>query len=499
MALLETTVKNGKVQGILSGNPEVSAFLGIPYAKAPAGKLRFRAPEPAEPWEGTRICNDFGYSCWQRDSGKNEAFREMVKDRPVPFRFLRMDEDCLSLNVWTPAETPEEKLPVMVWFYGGGLQGGTSDDTTFDGEGLCGHGVVLVSANYRTGVFGYFAADALEEENEYLACGNYGLLDQVAALRWVHENIGAFGGDPGNVTIFGCSGGGRSCQGLSCTPLTKGLVHHVIIHSAGGLNPNYSTPREKLKELGEKFIRFCGKETVEDLREMPAEELQAYYDEFSKDFDNWFNITDDGYALKYTMDEVVRRGEQQDLDYILSTTKNEIVRPVKEPVTLAEFPGIKFGGRTAIFKEVCDPETDEQANDYVVNAESYEMKSAQLAWARVQAGQDKKPVWLCTFDHPAPGNKYALHGADQMYAFNTLNKQYFEVPEEDEKLSQTEMLYWTNFAKHGDPNGEGLVRWTPFTKDSPLTFVIDVPECGMQLREVPVIEKLTETYINWGR
>jgi len=496
MTVIRTKISTGEVQGIPTRVTGINAFLGIPFAAPPVGELRFRGPAPAEAWEGVRLCDDFGYSCWQRDDSKRPGFKERVADFPVPFRYLRMSEDCLTLNVWTPAEAGE-KLPVMVWFYGGGLQGGTSDDITFDGEGLCQKGVVLVSANYRTGVFGYFAHEELEKENEYGAAGNYGLLDQVAALRWVHENIEAFGGDPENVTIFGCSGGGRSCQGLACTPLTKGLLKRVIIHSAGGLNPLYSTPKSDLKKQGEDFVAFCGKKDVAGLRELPAEELQELYQKYAANPANWFNITDDGYALTVTMDEVVRRGEAQDLDLILSTTNNEIVFPAREEITLEKFREMKFGGRSRIFCENCAPESDAEAYDFLVNAEAYEMKSSQLAWAICLANQPKKKAYLCTFDRWAPGSKGAFHGEDQQYAFHTLDKMHKDVPAEDEALSQTEMAYWTNFAKTGDPNGEGLAKWTQYTNGSPLTLTIDVTGCKMEDRTVPVMERTVKAYLEY--
>ena len=227
MAMIETVIRAGKVRGQETSTKGISSFLGIPYAKPAEGNLRWRAPEPAEPWNGVRICDDFGYSCWQRDNTNSPFFKKMQEENPVPPRPLRMSEDCLSLNVWTPAASKDEKLPVMVWFYGGGLQGGTADDITFDGEGLCGYGVILVTANYRTGVFGYFGHEDLEKENSHHSSGNYGLQDQILALRWVQENIGSFGGDPGNVTVFGESAGGGSVSLLPLIPAAKGLFSRV--------------------------------------------------------------------------------------------------------------------------------------------------------------------------------------------------------------------------------------------------------------------------------
>lgn len=502
MAILKTQIASGPVRGIETGTPGVNAFLGIPFAKAPVGMLRWQAPVAPEGWTEERFCGDFGPSCWQRDN-QGPGFDKQMKMNRVPPRPLRMDEDCLSLNVWTPAEKAGEGLPVMVWFYGGGLQGGTADDIMFDGEGLCPYGVVLVTVNYRTGVFGYFGHEELEAESEHHASGNYGLLDQLFALRWVHDNISAFGGDADNVTIFGCSGGGRSVQGIACSPLSRGLVQHAVCHSAGGLNPDYSLPYDKIKELGAEFTAFCGKENVAQMRQIPARALQELYGQFRKQF----NITGDGYALPCTMDEVVRRGSQADIDYLLSTMNDEFVMPQRFPVSLANFDEVrtKFGVRTSILGAVCQPQTDEEALDVVVHAEAYEMKAAQLAWAQVQAEQAekglKKPVRLCTFIHPVPGaNGLSCHGEDQFYVFHTLFKFWQPFGEQDEALSRRLMAYWTNFAKTGDPNGmdrmsgEKLPEWTYYTKESPLTMVHDTYESRMEDRSHPFIEQAAAAY-----
>ena len=495
MAILETKIRPGRVRGQETNTPGITSFLGIPYAEPAEGELRWHAPVPVKCWEDVRECSDFGYSCFQRDNSDSPYFQKMLKENPVPPRPLRVSEDCLSLNVWTPAASGDERLPVMVWFYGGGLQGGTSDDIIFDGESLCRYGVVLVTVNYRTGVFGYFGHAALEEENEHHSSGNYGLQDQILSLRWVKENIAAFGGDPDNVTIFGCSGGGRSCQGIACSPLSSGLVQHVIIHSAGGLNPNYSLEYHALKKRGEEFVRYCGKNSMEEMRQIPASELEALYESFRKQF----NITGDGWALPAEMDEMVRRGEQADLDYILSTTANEIRWPVKEKVTVENFNDHVFGERTQIFGSTADPSTDEEAMKYAEWCEVYEMKAAQLAWAELQAGQPKKPVYLASFDHPMPHSGFASHGDDQFFVFHTLSKFHREVGEKEEALSRRMMEIWTNFAKTGNPNGEGLPVWTPFTKESPLTMSIrEADDFRMEERHVPEIEKLSGVYQTFG-
>lgn len=487
----------GALRGKAEGEKLIS-FKGIPYAKAPVGELRWKSPQKPEPWEEIRECLEYGPSCYQIDdwdSPYNKKCRELNPVKPVR---KVMSEDCLTLNIWTPTLRPEKEMPVMIWFYGGGLQGGTANDITFDGEGLCSYDVVLVTVNYRTGVFGYFGHEELENENEYHTSGNYGLQDQILALRWVKENIDVFGGDPSNITIFGCSGGGRSVQGLSCSPLSRGMIRHAICQSAGGLNPNYSLPYEKLKAYGKKFTEFCGCGSIKEMRQLSPEVLQKKYEQFGLQF----NITNDGYYLPYTMDEMIRRGEYADIDYILSTMNDEIVIHFPEPVTLKNYMDCRkyHTERTALLAQVCIPETDEEAQRLAERAEVYEMKSAQLAWAKAVDRQGRKPVYLCTFDRKIPGtDQGAFHGADQYYVFHTLHRFWYPFTDADEQLSQRMMEYWTNFAKTGKPNGNGPQIWKPYTSKAPNTFIIDAEECEMQDRHHPWIEKTSEFYLDGER
>ena len=242
-------------------------------------------------------------------------------------------------------------------------------------------------------------------------------------------------------------------------------------------------------------MEFCGKSDLAAMRAIPAQELQAKYEAFRKQF----NITGDGYFLPVEMDEIVRRGEQADLDYILSTTANEIKWPVREKLTVETFKNHVFGERTQIFGSICRPQTDEQAMDYAQWAEVYEMKGAQLGWAKLQAKSGKKPVYLASFDHPMPQSGLASHGDDQYYVFHTLRKFWFPSTEEDEALSRMMMLRWTNFAKTGNPNAEGLALWTQYTLESPLTMSFTTADGSvMKDKKVPEIEALAEVYIHWG-
>ncbi len=482
--------ENGWVRGLPAADPRITSYKGIPYADKPLGENRWRAPQPCPDWDGELFAAGFAPAALQGNAAFNEELvysREWSVDKEEP-----MSEDCLYLNVWAPADGRKD-MPVYFWIYGGGLQTGFTAEMEFDGERIARRGIVVVTVGYRLNAFGFLCHPEITAESPD-APGNFGLLDQQFALRWVRRNIAAFGGDPDNITIFGCSGGGRSVQGIACSPLARGLVRHAICHSAGGLNPNYSLEYRQLKALGEEFAAYCGKKGPEEMRSIPAEELQRLYQAFRKQF----NITGDGYVLPVEMDEMVRRGEQADLDYILSTTANEFFFPQKDPVTPENFRSKLFGNRTAIFGMTVKPETDEQARHYAECAEVYEMKSAQLAWAQLQASQGKKPAYVASFDHPNPATGRASHGDDQFYVFHTLRKFWFPTGQEEDELSRAMMLRWTNFAKTGDPNAEGLPVWTPFTAESPLTLSIrTAQDSAMEDRTLPEMEALARVYRLW--
>src|SRR5579884_4149276 len=260
-----STVKTdkGKVRGYVSADGKVRIFKGIPYAAPPVGPLRWKPPQPAAKWHGTRQATSYGYHCMQP-----VLWPDMIFHDPGP------SEDCLTLNVWTPAKDKKAKLPVMVWIYGGGFTAGTTSEARQDGENLAHKGVIVVSMNYRLGIFGFLAYPGLEEDG-HDASGNYGLLDQIAALRWVQRNIHAFGGDPHNVTIFGESAGSFSVSALVASPLAKGLFERAIGES-GAMFAVPGRPEQTLEQAranGEKFAASIGAKSLADLRAIPAQQL----------------------------------------------------------------------------------------------------------------------------------------------------------------------------------------------------------------------------------
>lgn len=442
---MEITIRTryGTLEGIRSAGG-FSLFKGVPYAAPPEGDLRWAPPQPPAPWTGTLQCDTWGNACPQNSEHTPETFygKEFycaTDERPT------YDEDCLRLNIWTPAGLPAERLPVMLWIHGGGLQVGYGHEIEIDGDAYCRRGVILVSINYRVGLLGYFAHPALTAESPHGASGNYGLLDQVQALRWVHENIAAFGGDPDNITVFGQSGGARSTHALCASPLTQGKIRHAIVQSGGGVATAMGRlPRSVLEERGAQFMEGVGAHSIAELRAMPWQELlQKFKDWMPDPMRGGFNLCTDGYALPYSLEDSLLEGQQQDIDYLLGHTSNEGIDPDKVPV-----------GRVS-------------------------MAAALRAWGRLQLEQDKKPAYLYCFDRQMPGDDAgAFHSSELWYEFGTLDRCWRPFVAEDHQLSDTILGFWTNFAKTGNPNGEGLPVWKPFLEDR-LQMRLGIDGCTM--------------------
>ena len=424
--LQQVTTKYGVLEGV-KANESCMLFKGVPYAAPPVGELRFHEPLPPIPWDGIRKCDTWGPACPQ-----NTHFTD---HDPYGIEFYSeddyppvMNEDCLYLNIWTPAKSPDEKLPVMMWMHGGGVQSGYSHEIEFDGEALAKRGVIVITINYRLNIFGYFALKELTEESEHHSSGNYGLQDQIQALRWIHENIAAFGGDPDNVMAFGQSGGGRSTQALACSPLTKGILHHVAIHSAGGILTGFGRMyREDLEKRGQKFMDMFHIPDVKALRAIPWEELNQKFDEYAKTVGMFegFNICCDGWVLPEAPEDTILNGHHNDIDYIIGCTIEEISSM------------IGLGGRM-------NP-----------------MGASVRGMARVNFEQGRKPMYMYCFERKLPGVRenafvnLAFHSSELWYVFGTMNRCWRPFEEKDYILSEQMMDYWTNFAKTGDPNRSG--------------------------------------------
>ncbi len=428
--ILKTEIKYGKVAGVLS-NEGYALYRGIPYAKPPVGELRWKAPEEPDKWQGIRACDTYGNACAQFDRW-GTAVDDVTDDTGHPYIHIanypyppQMSEDCLYLNIYTPAESTEDRLPVMLYIHGGGCQQWYGSDYEYCGDNFCRQGCILVTINYRLNVFGFFVHPELAEESGHDASGNYGLMDQIAALKWVYENISAFGGDRNNITVFGQSSGGRSTLSVLCSPLAKGLVRRVSIQSAGGLGTVMgSRPRQEMEALGKRFMQMVGCNSIAEMRQLPWQTLRDANDKLG--FFAGFNIYPDGYVLPEETDEVITSGQLKNAEIIIGCTADEGYND-KPPV---------FG--TNMYVEV-------------------------QRFAEELRKQGRNNVYTYVFDQLQPGDDVGVpHSCDNRYQFGTLDGSWRPYAAEDWKLSSEMQKYWASFARTGDPNCEGNEHWEPY-------------------------------------
>jgi len=424
------------------------------------GRLRWREPQQDAKWKGVRKTTEFGARCMQA-----RVFPDMV------FRDNGPSEDCLYLNLWTPAASPKAHLPVMVWIYGGGFAAGSASEPRQDGEKLAEKGVVVVSFNYRLGVFGFFSHADLARESGHNASGNYGLLDQVAALRWVHRNIAAFGGDPGQVTIFGESAGSFSVSALMASPLARGLFQRAIGESGAFLGTTLSTKTLQQSEADDaKWAEQIGATTLEALRAKSAGDLLAAASK-QDIFRFWPNI--DGYFLPEDVRAIYAAGNGSPVPLLAGWNRDEGAG--FPSITAQEFQDRirkMYGDKADDFLKFYPAATDEQArqsaNDFA--GDSF---IAFSTWKWLEMQMSKARVFRYEFDDappqasPPPSDKpaprpAAYHSAEIEFVFDALPSKDLPWRAEDFKLSDLMSSYWTNFAKKGDPNGEGLPEWPAY-------------------------------------
>ncbi|MBI3210463.1 MAG: carboxylesterase family protein [Candidatus Solibacter usitatus] len=445
--------KSGPVSGAASEG--VQTYKGIPFAAPPVGDLRWKAPQPVAAWKQVRQATAFGAPCVQTPYAAGSLYASAMP--PV-------SEDCLSLNVWTAAKSPAEKRPVMVWIHGGALTRGWGGTPTYDGGNFAKKGVVLVTVNYRLGVFGFFAHPELTAESPHRASGNQGLLDQVAALRWVHENISAFGGDPGNVTIFGESAGSWSVNYLMATPLAKGLIHRVIGESGAAFSVMRSlTDGEK---AGEKLG------TLKDLRAKSADEIQKASSAAVTVVDGWM--------LREPVHAIFAAGKQNDVPLIAGFNADEATAflttlgPAVPAEAFERQIKERFGDSAEAFKKAYPASTPQENRQVLLDSWRDQVFGWQMrTWARQQTKTGKSPVYHYFFSRVPPGPSSArfgaYHAAEIAYVFGNLAASR-PWQNADRTLSEAMQNYWINFAKTGDPNGKGLAAWPKFALDAEVSI-----------------------------
>ena len=421
----------GLIEGVECCNYTV--YRGVPFAKPPVGELRWKAPERPDAWEGVLKADTFSAKCMQSVPGPGNPYLKEFYTDP---EFLRpSDEDCLYLNIWTPAgASADDKLPVAFWIHGGGFGGGYSSEIEFDGEAFAGQGIILVTINYRCGAAGFLAHPWLDAENEKGISGNYGILDQIAALTFVYENIGAFGGDPSNITVFGQSAGCMSTQVLVSSGLTKGMIAKAILQSGVCCKvPAFDTLSLKdMEKWGEKFVEITGAKDLDELRAIPQDKLLRYWEiyqaeTFGRGMGLTFGPNVDGHVLEESVGSAYRNGTFHQIPYMVGCTGNDLLRTKEDEA--AGVPG-------AILDE-CG---------------AWGEKCAELGL----------PAYVYFFDRQLPGDDWgAFHSAELWYTFGTLGRCWRPMEEHDHELSSQMNTAWADFMKTGDP--AGAVEWPPYT------------------------------------
>jgi para-nitrobenzyl esterase len=454
----------GEAQGkwIMAGTQK--AFLGLPYAQPPVGDLRWKAPQPQRPWKGVRDATTFGGRCEQWHIWNDYIFLD-----PGP------SEDCLFLNVYAPASANRTStLPVMVWIHGGGFLAGAASEPRYTDSALPSKGVILVTLNYRLNVFGFLASEDLSRESGGHA-GNYGLMDMVAALRWVKSNIAAFGGDPTNVTLFGESAGSFAVNALTVAPSAQGLFQKVIGESGAFFSS--SLPMQSMAERVQRdqaWVNALGVTNLAELRALPAEKLiQAA----QKQPRISFAPLVDGKVLPESIPQAYAAGKQAHVPSIIGWNRDERTGTLSKDMTAAKWKAYAtehYGPHADQFLAAFPGDTDAQA---IRSADDFTTAGfiafGAWKWADAQAATGHAPVYRFRFDRPAPPEenhpqgKYAFHSDELEYVFGTLDARHGAVWQpEDRALSAQIVGYWTNFARTSDPNGPGLPHWPRFDGDS---------------------------------
>jgi len=475
--------------GMVSGTPGwgwgVREFRGIPFAAPPLRELRWQPPQPVVPWEGVLAADHFAPACTQEPTPTSSyTWHE---------GFVSYSEDCLYLNVWTPAASADERLPVMLWYHGGGGRINTASKPEFNGNMLAKKGVVVVTTNYRLDVFGWLAHPDLTEESEHQSSGNYGALDQLAAIRWVKNNIAGFGGDPDRITIFGQSGGSRSVNWLAASPLSHGLLHGAIAQSHVVFGEMQTL--DDAEADGVAFLGSSGKSSISELRAMSAEELLEASLNSSIRFGG---AIVDGWFLPNDIRSIYAQGEQNDIPLMTGATNDEgsAIRrgafpgPSGEqvsgtPETLDEFAAwarFNFGDRADELLELYPATNDVEAKIAYHDVYRDINFASHRTYAKLQATTGEAPVYLYIFSHVPPhpesnGNNPdvpvgAVHFAEVIYAFDNLRMKDYEWTNADRRTAETMSSYWSNFAKTGDPNGPGLPEWPAYDPENEMWFDI---------------------------
>ena len=476
----------GEVMGKWIRDGKEKAFLGLPYAAPPIGPLRWKPPGPPTRWSGMRDATKFGNRCQQWHIWNDYIFTDAGPN-----------EDCLYLNVYEPAAAKQgDKLPVMVWIHGGGFLAGAGSEPRYTNPALVAKNVIVVTLNYRLNVFGFLASEDLAKEQGGHA-GNYGLMDQVAALRWVNANIAAFGGDSDNVTIFGESAGSFAVSALTVAPSARGLFHKVIGESGAFFGS--AMPMAAMNERAKRdqaFVTALGANNLEELRAIPADKI---LEAVQKQKGIGFSAVVDGAFLPEALPDAYAEGRQAHVPSIIGWNRDERTGTLSKDMTAEKWKSYAkehYGAKADQFLVAFPANTDEQAirsaDDFTTNGF---IAMGAWKWAEAQSKTGQAAVYRFRFDRPAPPEpnhptgKYAFHSTELEYVFGTLDVRQGAVWQTaDRALSEKVVNYWANFARTGDPNGGGLPQWPRYDKtkelihlDDPITVTADTSRAEYEI------------------
>lgn len=516
---VQVEVAQGIIEGEYDTQDGIQTYLGIPYAQAPVGALRWKAPQPLAPWSGVKETKQFGPRAMQAP-----VFGDMK------FRSDGISEDCLYLNVWTPARRNTQGLPVLVYFYGGGFVAGDGSEPRYDGESMAKKGIVVVTVNYRLNIFGFFAHPELSAEAPYKASGNYGLLDQAAALQWVHDNIHAFGGDPKKVTLAGESAGSVSVSAQMASPLSRNLIAGAIGESGASIRPTLGpVSLREAEQIGLDFAQKAGYPSIAALRQLSSREIYEIYQE-SRRFG--FPLVVDGYFLPKPLPEIFEAGEQAQVPLLLGWNSAEIPgmafmqgQPYQEEAYIAKvkeaYPD-KYEEVLALY-----PHGSQKEIEYSATALASDRFIAYSTWKwfDLHRKNSEQPVYRYLYSKlrpplvdqglvpglaggtrereagapPLPEPIGAPHACEIEYCMGNLHLvEDYAWTEADHKVSQMMQAYFAQFIKTGNPNGEGQVAWPAATAEDPAppVMVIDVTCKVVKAKDDARYEFLDESYGN---
>lgn len=424
----------GDIQGI--EHEDCFEYRSVPYAKPPVGNLRWKAPQPLDTWDGVYQATVYANKCMQ-ETKESEPYNKDFNAGPQYQR--TMSEDCLYLNIWVP-KIHEGKCPVALWIHGGAFMGGYATESEFDGTPYAKRGIIMASVEYRCNIFGYMAHPWLSEENDMHISGNYGTLDQIAALNWLYENIDAFGGNPEDITVFGQSAGAMSVQTLVSSKLTTGKIQKAILQSGGsyGIGLHRDISLDEQEKYGQMFTDMLGVKSMEELRSIPAHEIEnavgPWFGQVMPITKGLFlTPTMDGYVLDDGYYDIMNKARIADIPYMIGANKDDI---------------------------------DVQGMEGNIHPDTMLLKGS-IDFSKKLEEIGRKPAYVYYFTRELPGDHWgAYHSAELLYMFGTLDTCWRPWEKRDYDLSERMIDYWSNFIKTGNPNGEGLPNWQPCSKDN---------------------------------